>query len=1846
MKPFSDFLTERLESGGFSTEDVLASVTPLMRQVIDTHEARLVAPLDGLNALRVQGVAIWFEDAQRRAPTANRAAISRLDRPDRAAVEIVEEHRRTVDIGEGVSEYRDRHIGEPGEEISRPVYLPGYTSWEHAVDHHDPLADVYSVGLILASLACGIDLRDPDNLAAFVGNRRNLFALSPGLHPVLAKAIVNMTELSRHKRPQDLRAVLRSLENYRDQEVSIEYDLASIKGFEDRDLHGKQQIILGRLQERLFEISRRNRLLHFKDTAGTVCLTEASVPLAFDVKSIRQDQILTWGGRFRKDMTSGKPVPLNRYANFREALYLPPTLDRIRAEALRDQAEFGFQQLRMVLCFLRWADVKASPPEPYYSPLVLLPVKLTKKKGVRDTYLLEPIDSDAEVNPVLRHLMKQLYDIDLPETIDLAKGSLDGLYDLLKSVVESSDASITLKKIDRPRIDLIHERARRRLELYRRRVRLSGKGLRRFMDLDYSYDPVNFHPLGLRIFNEWIRPSETHLHRILQERPGPRYFLVPEKSASDSVRERQFYALRTGDDANPYEWEFDLCKVTLGNFRYRKMTLVRDYTELLADPRDNVAFEATFSLSPRPLDAEGVKAPPLKDRFDIVSCDPTQAAAIQLARSGKCYIVQGPPGTGKSQTITNLIADYVALGRRVLFVCEKRAAIDVVYSRLKQRGLQELCCLIHDSQADKREFVMDLKRTYESFVKAASDGGKRFAAMRSRLDELMDLEAKPLDGFAQAMLATPAEAGTSVQALLRRGIELGSSRAGLSPLQMERVPYYKDWVEGRSLITAFLDKLGRIRDDLVLAHHPLRFLRAGLAEVDRPMERVLAALDEAEPLMEKAVEILGGISGAIGVDSLTDALSATSLAADAEVLARQGLMSVLNRESESGRRFASHLHEYDKAGQTLETAREGAVNWRDKLSAVDTNLALAEARHLEGAFLAFLRPSWWRMRRVINERYNFSAHAVRPGWSHVLGALKTEYEAEAAFESVGRAMRHECGIEGDLPAVAECAKRLAERSRSGQDGDHIASLLEMDDPDETALSLAGLHRDLQRATDALSGILEDYEGCSVEELLDSLMAVREMIDDLPDFLTCLSDLAAMPRDLAGAFRHLPFGPGALEAASVRRTLDAVYRVHPQLRVFDGGERTVLSRRLSTAHQRWLSLNANLVRERVRDSFVEHLRIASSPAARLTREQVDFKKRFNRGRRDLEHEFGKKMRYKAIRDLVADESGMVIDDLKPIWLMSPLSVSDTLPLAEGRFDVVIFDEASQITLEEAVPALFRAGQAIVVGDEMQLPPTNFFSAKLSEDESTLWLEEGDEQIEYDLSVNSFLSHAAKNLPSRMLGWHYRSRSESLISFSNWAFYQGQLLTVPEEELSPSRRPEIVVKDAAEGDGNSREVVGRAVSFHFMEGAIYSNRRNRMEADYIAHMVRALLRGATNPTIGIVAFSEAQQGEIEEALNRLGQDDESFRERLDAELTREVDGQFVGLLVKNLENIQGDERDVIIMSVCYGYGLNGKMRMNFGPINQSGGERRLNVAFSRAKEHMILVSSIRHHDITNEYNAGANCLRNYLRYAAACSVGDVESAGRVLRDMCPWRDVESESRARKPGPVSQQIGAALSQHGYEVDYTIGMSGFRCDIGVRKPGEGVYCLGILLDEGQYYHKDELLEREVFKPQLLSTFGWSIMRVLAKDWYENRDGTVQRLLAAAGGDAPPEDISSDPEYGDALEARLIGADAVVPGSANGSAMVPDAPGSGPAGLLDIQEGKTRYFEFIGGSSRKFWEVTLSGERFSVRFGRIGTQGQEHVKSYASPAAAKRAAERMVSQKLGKGYEERSEGRPLGSEQ
>ena len=1827
LPPVLALLKSGTDEGGFQTDDVLATVLPLFWQTLAAHDAGFIAPLDSLQEIEVtQEKRLAFAESSRKSPRRNLPAISEILGRGPKALQILGSFSHSVDLDTGAEATADVAIAVPGTPVTSPVYISGYTSWEIAVGHHDEVTDIFLLGLVLGSFACGIDLSDPEDHEAFVQSRENLFSLNPRLNPVLASVIVQMTDLNRHRRAQDLSSLIRTLENYRDQPADL--NLNRVLASKNASQGDRRNLILGHMRDRLFDLSRRNRLIHFKQSAQSLNLTVASVPLLLDYRNIQTEQLFFWHTGVANALTSGGGISLQKYLRFEDAPYIPSILDKIISEARRDRAEFGFAQLRLVICFLRWNNLKENPEERIHSPLLLLPVEVSKKRGIRDSYVLQPSLTEAEVNPALRHYLKQLYNLDLPESIDLKETNLEQFYENIVNLIRASEPAVTLTKIDRPQIQLVHERARQRLAQFNRRQRLTRERKLSGTIPTYSYRSEDIKPLGLELFLKYVKPSPAPLRDLAGAPPTPRLpnILDPEAAAGrDPVKEmsRDMFALRDGETqllGNPYQWEFDLCALTLANFNYRKMTLVRDYSRLLETENADGPFDRIFSLEPKDTGAPHAPRLSLGDQFPVIACDATQASAIARARTGLSYIIQGPPGTGKSQTITNLIADYVARGKRVLFVCEKRAAIDVVFHRLRQRGLDELCCLIHDSQTDKKAFIQNLKQTSERWI-SAGDPGVAAENARSVAYRGMETELAALKQFSDAM-TTPAElAGLPLRKLIERLVCLREHLASLTPREEEWLPPYKFWLEHGLTLNRLHSTLVELGEDPCFARHPFRWVSKAILDADRPLDELLRRLDKAEALLDEVSDALRISSLPENHwDSLTEIEAVLGFAVRLEPLRRENLLSLLDSRGKLAEVLFRLTREYNHETEALQNAQAKTIHWRTKLTPRDAETALAQATKFSNSSLNFLKPEWWRLRRVLRERYDFSQTPIEPAWTQILLELVEEWKVVARLENLSTEAQRQLGT-GD---ILRLARELSELNPTDNEAESIKALRQalLTNPSagQVVERLAALQPRFTLLVAELDVLFTDCKRHGFDALAVAVRDVRESSDLLPELLPILGEVVQFPEPLSSAVRRLELTGSQFEVAMGKHTLDETLRQDRGIQRFDSQTLKRHIESLEKHYRAWLDQNAAAIRARVQKKFLEQIAVASLPATQLNPEQQVLKKDYSAGRRDLEHEFGKTMRFKSIRDLASGSSGKVIRDLKPIWLMSPLSVSDTLPLEGGLFDVVIFDEASQIPVEAAVPAVFRAEQVIVVGDEMQLPPTNFFTAARSTEDEELISEEDGERIEVSLDADSFLAQSARNLPSTLLAWHYRSRYEALISFSNAAFYGGSLYTIPDRLLPRGPSPDITVTSPEQAREIAPSILERSISFHFVTNALYDNRRNAQEAAYIAELVRELLQRDIKLSLGIVAFSEAQQTEIEAALEALAESDKEFGARYDAELSREEDDQFCGLFVKNLENVQGDERDIIILSICYGPDSTGRTLMNFGPINQRGGEKRLNVIFSRARHHMVVVSSIRHHAITNDYNDGANALKNFLQYAESVSRGEADAARRILENLNPLAR-QSMQLSAGTHPVVDQLASALTARGYTVSTNVGQSRFRVDLAVGKVGEHAYELAILVDSDAHYDNPDFMERYLLQPAILRAFGWEPLVLLAKDWFSDPEQVLNRInrrLNKVVDDPEPEQPDSLEPEGEPKTSSGETSAAVAPTSAEGA-------------------GARRQFEFKKGASRKFWEISLAESSFTVHYGRIGTAGQTQTKTYPNPERARLEVEKLIAEKLKKGYVERS---------
>jgi len=480
---------------------------------------------------------------------------------------------------------------------------------------------------------------------------------------------------------------------------------------------------------------------------------------------------------------------------------------------------------------------------------------------------------------------------------------------------------------------------------------------------------------------------------------------------------------------------------------------------------------------------------------------------------------------------------------------------------------------------------------------------------------------------------------------------------------------------------------------------------------------------------------------------------------------------------------------------------------------------------------------------------------------------------------------------------------------------------------------------------------------------------------------------------------------------------------------------------------------------------------------------------------LEHELGKKTRHIPIRQLLR-RAGKALAAAKPCFMMGPMSVAQYLAPGQIEFDLVVMDEASQIKPQDALGAVARGSQLVVVGDPKQLPPTSFFDRMVDADDAELWAIEESESI-LDATLPMFRA--------RRLRWHYRSQHESLIAFSNHAFYGSDLVLFP----SPHKRTEEY-----------------GVQYSRVPRGCFVNRRNMEEAKIISDAVREHFRRRPEETLGVVAMSSEQSQQIERAIETLAKEDLEFQRQLDQDATRSG-----ALFVKNLENVQGDERDVIFVSMTYGpKEPGGRVYQRFGPIGSDSGWRRLNVLFTRSKKRMHIFSSMGSDDVKvgPTSHRGVKAMRDFLSY---CETGVLARA-------------EQESGAAAQGDFAAAVIEELGKEGFECIPRVGAAGFFIDVAVTDPGNpGRYLMGIECDGPTYHSAKSARDRDRLREAVLQRLGWNVRRIWSTDWYKNPQGELAPIVRAlhelkttaapATGVVEAEEIDNIVEQVEAQEAR-----------------------------------------------------------------------------------------------------------------
>jgi very-short-patch-repair endonuclease len=1112
-------------------------------------------------------------------------------------------------------------------------------------------------------------------------------------------------------------------------------------------------------------------------------------------------------------------------------------------------------------------------------------------------------------------------------------------------------------------------------------------------------------------------------------------------------------------------------EIVLSLFSFEKLVMFKDLEASAAAIAEHPLVQqlvtrqgeagSGYGLPPDVRDARLDEVLPPERSAHLVPADGSQLRALLAASRGYSLVIEGPPGTGKSQTITNLVAQALADGKSVLFVAEKRAALEVVHTRLTASGLGEFCLAVHSPDANRREVFACMSAALD----ASAEATKSSSHASERLPELRDT----LTRYAETVHARREPVGVSVY-------DIFGKLAGLADASL--VPWDGS-TQGVS--TQALEHADRCLRDLARAAEPIgdphRHAWRDVARTSFPelvLQEVLQMVGELDRTLARFETCATLASASLGVPVVDRLANLTYAQWAADVLHRTpGVPPEVLRDAgwnQVPQAAEQLLHEL---ADTQAARASCARRFVPEALVVDHTVDVAYVRGKRGiaAWFAFLdgryktiRRRWEAMRvagyqPTMAEQAEHLDEVVRLQQMHQALHAR-EWEARSLFGGWWR------GIDTPIPALQGYTEWVVEfrglanamnlgaiaydvASHGAADVSAVAELVQLADRIRQLLSACRERLQLPEGY---------FEGQTVAAIRSRIAELANDPSGAPAWGAYQAAMQATMASVAAAFARrawageLAFSalPRVLARSFWSRWLADVVDREPALASFQGlvhEERVAEFRKLD---RRVLGENRNRLVGSLRGRL----------QARLREPQID------REMAVLRPELKKQSRHKPLRRTLL-AAGAAARAIHPCWLMSPLSVSQFTPAEQGQFDLVVFDEASQMRPEDAVAAIARGKQLIVVGDPKQLPPTDFFGAQF---ETT----GNDEDDDHPDAASILEAAAGAGLPCTRLKWHYRSAHESLIAFSNEQFYDAELRTFPSVERGTTTaglRFEHVANGVYEGSG-----------------------RNRIEAQRVVEAILEFAREQMHKSaqqrwsLGVGTFNLRQRLEIDDLLYERLKDEPLLADFFD----RDREEPF---FVKNLESIQGDERDAIFLSITYGRTADGSVPHNFGPLNRDGGWKRLNVITTRARKVMRVFSSIRSSDIQPARAKIAPLLKAFLEYA---------ETGRLSASA-------SARRATAESPFEQEVGDELVRRGYEVQPQVGECGYRIDLAVRDPDDPRrYLIGIECDGVAYHSSETARDRDRLREEVLRARGWEIARVWSTDWFKARAAQIDRLVKA----------------------------------------------------------------------------------------------------------------------------------------
>jgi len=1122
--------------------------------------------------------------------------------------------------------------------------------------------------------------------------------------------------------------------------------------------------------------------------------------------------------------------------------------------------------------------------------------------------------------------------------------------------------------------------------------------------------------------------------------------------------------------------------INLGFFNFARFVMFKDLDPAAwpadSSPADHPLIDRIFNpnaslppSNPFPEDAVDQRLP-ASSVYHVLDADSSQIAVIEDLKSGQSLVIEGPPGTGKSQTIANVIAEYLANGKTILFVSEKMAALEVVKGRLDELGLGIFCLELHNSKkVNRRKVLQEIARA----AKYRSDSGHSTYGTITEVERLKG----DLNGYVEALSApigqramTPYSCYGVVENRRHHFNERGISVPHVDLCTPDAITQ-AEWDIALTALRSLTTLLPRV---MPVAENPWRHCHTRPvfpADSDRLLSDIAAVLDrlaKVEACVDQLVEY-AGISRAATATEVIHAIEATRLLSSPDPVEQAVLLNdAWNRPDPVVDALIQKVEDFQTERTALLEVFNDAV--------LDADIALLQSRLAqEGSkFLASLRGGYKQVRAEIEAQYRdpgkHSDIKLNDDLTRVQNCVDQRADIRRSNE-FGRNMfgSRWHGEESD-PAMLRAFSSWILEFRQHLIHDVLTERsVELISRGVQPVRITAIAGSIRGGLDELNGKFatvgervgadlvtlfpQGLENTPFTELQMVLQRWQSGIDDLAPWSRYLAVREACAESVAEPLLALvekgALDPGDLqpvfELAYAEGLLRLAYQVRPALVRFDGLDQERRQREFAEADMKMIHDNRTRLIARIcldRPPLIPDA--SSSSMVGVLLRQINRKKAFM-----------------PIRQLMI-KAGPLIQKYKPCFMMSPASIAIFLDPRAVQFDLVLFDEASQVRPADALGALLRGRQVGVIGDSQQLPPTSFFDKIVEASESS----EDDETQPSDME--SILNLCRTRFPTRILKWHYRSRHDTLIALSNQEFYQNDLFVYP----SPMREDE-----------------GLGLKFVHLPETIYDRGRsmmNRGEAKAVAKAVIEHARTTPERSLGVGCFNIKQQEAILEELELVRRDHPELENFFRAEGKE-------AFFVKNLETIQGDERDVIFLSIGYGRDAQGRMSLNFGALNKDGGERRLNVLITRARYRCVVFSNFRASDLTMDATAsrGLQVLKQFLTYA---------ETGQIPSTTISSEDTES--------PFEEEVRRFLVDQGYQVHAQVGCAGFRVDLAIVDPDRpGEYLIAVECDGAMYHSSRVARDRDRLRQQILEGLGWRIVRVWSTDWFQEPRASRERLLS-----------------------------------------------------------------------------------------------------------------------------------------